>query len=77
LPQITGHLHRAGTARTERNRPYTTEHQVLHAEELVSWIFRERLQFLWYRLRLTVRSIVPAVRCALLSGPVGLAPSTG
>jgi hypothetical protein len=32
------------------------------AEELVSWTDRERLRFLWYRLRLTVSEMNLAVR---------------
>ena len=33
-----------------------------HVEELVSWTCRERLRFLWYRLRLTVTEMNYAVR---------------
>jgi len=36
------------------DHPDTTEHQAQRAEELVCWTGRERLRFLWYRLRLTV-----------------------
>jgi hypothetical protein len=44
------------------NRPHTTEHQAQRVEELVSWTGRERLRFLWYRLRLTVSEMNYAVR---------------
>jgi hypothetical protein len=44
------------------NETYITEHQVQRADELVSWTFRERLRFLWYRLRLTVQEMNYAVR---------------
>ncbi len=37
--------------------PHVTGHQVQRAEELVSWTGRERLRFLWYRLRLTVQEM--------------------
>ena len=33
---------------------HATEHEVQHAAELVQWTGRERLRFLWYRLRLTI-----------------------
>ena len=36
------------------NHPATTKQQARHVEKLVSWTCRERLRFLWYRLRLTV-----------------------
>ena len=36
------------------NRPDSTGNRVQRAEELVSWTGRERLRFLWYRLRLTI-----------------------
>jgi hypothetical protein len=52
----------AGTDRTAMNETYITEHQVQRADELVSWTFRERLRFLWYRLRLTVQEMNYAVR---------------
>jgi hypothetical protein len=44
------------------NHPGITEHQVRRAEELVCWTGRERLRFLWYRLRLTVREMSYASR---------------
>ena len=44
------------------NHPHSTEHQAQHAEELVSWTCRERLRFVWYRLRLTVREMNYATR---------------
>ena len=44
------------------NHPSSTKHQARHAEELVSWTRRERLRFLWYRLRLTVHEMNCAVR---------------
>jgi hypothetical protein len=36
------------------NHPDSTEHRVRRAEELIAWTGRERLRFLWYRLRLTI-----------------------
>ena len=36
------------------HRPESTEHRMPSAEDLVSWTGRERLVFLWHRLRLTV-----------------------
>jgi hypothetical protein len=44
------------------NNPHTTRHQAQRAEELVSWTGRERLRFLWYRLRLTVSEMNYASR---------------
>jgi hypothetical protein len=44
------------------NHPHTTEHQAQGADKLVSWTGRERLRFLWYRLRLTVREMNYATR---------------
>ena len=44
------------------NHPDTTEHQAQRAEQTVSWTGRERLRFLWYRLRLTVREMNYATR---------------
>ena len=44
------------------NHPDTTEYQAQHAEQTVSWTGRERLRFLWYRLRLTVREMNYATR---------------
>jgi hypothetical protein len=44
------------------NHPGITEHQVQHAEELASWTGRERLRFLWCRLRLAVREMNYASR---------------
>lgn len=42
--------------------PHTSEHRVQHAEELVQWTGRERLWFLWYRLRLTISEMNYASR---------------
>ena len=42
------------------NHPHVTEEQVRRADELVSWTCCERIRFLWYWLRLTVREIVYA-----------------
>jgi len=42
--------------------PSTTKDQTRYVEELVSWTCRERLRFLWYRLRLTVNEMNYAVR---------------
>lgn len=44
------------------NHTSTAKHQARHVEELVSWTCRERLRFLWYRLRLTVNEMNDAVR---------------
>jgi hypothetical protein len=44
------------------NHPDLSEHQVKRAEELVSWTGRERLRFLWYRLRLTIAEMNYASR---------------
>jgi hypothetical protein len=44
------------------NHPNTTEDQVQPAEELVCWTCRERIRFVWYRLRLTVREMNYATR---------------
>jgi hypothetical protein len=44
------------------NQPSTTKHQARDAEELVLWTCRERLRFVWYRLRLTVAEMNYAVR---------------
>jgi hypothetical protein len=45
------------------NHSDTTEHLGQRAaEELVSWTGRERLRFLWYRLRLTVAEMNYATR---------------
>jgi hypothetical protein len=41
------------------NHPDGTEQ---HAEELVAWTGRERLRFLWYRLRLTISEMNYASR---------------
>jgi hypothetical protein len=41
------------------NRPGNTGQR---AEELVSWTGRERLRFLWYRLRLTISEMNYASR---------------
>jgi hypothetical protein len=44
------------------NRPDSTEHRMPSAEELVRWTGRERLRFLWYRLRLTISEMNYASR---------------
>jgi hypothetical protein len=44
------------------NHPHSTEQQAQRAEELVSWTGRERLRFLWYRLRLTISEMNYASR---------------
>jgi hypothetical protein len=44
------------------NGPDSTEHRVQRAEELVCWTGRERLRFLWYRLRLTISDMNYAQR---------------
>ena len=44
------------------NQLNTTGHQVWHVEELVCWTTRERLRFLWYRLRMTVHQMNHAAR---------------
>ena len=44
------------------NHPHATEDQAQRPEELVSWTSRERLRFVWYRLRLTVREMNYATR---------------
>ena len=44
------------------NHPHTTEDQAQRAEELVSLTGRERLRFLWYRLRLTISEMNYATR---------------
>jgi len=44
------------------NHPSTIKDQARQVEELVSWTCRERLRFLWYRLRLTVNEMNYPVR---------------
>ena len=44
------------------NHPHTTEQQAQRAEDLVSWTCRERLRFLWYRLRLIISEMNYATR---------------
>lgn len=44
------------------NGPDSTEHRTPSAEELVCWTGRERLRFLWYRLRLPISDINYASR---------------
>jgi len=41
---------------------HTIDHLAQRAEELVCWTGRERLRFLWYRLRLTVSDMNYATR---------------
>jgi hypothetical protein len=62
-----GSLAATGPAPPERdgtamNHPDTTAHQAQRAEELVSFTGRERLRFLWYRLRLTISEMNYATR---------------
>jgi hypothetical protein len=44
------------------DHPGITEQQVQRAEDLVSLTGRERLRFLWYRLRLTISEMNCATR---------------
>jgi hypothetical protein len=44
------------------NHPDSTEHRMPSAEGLISWTGRERLRFLWYRLRLTISEMNYASR---------------
>ena len=44
------------------NRPDSTERRMPSAEQLVCWTGRERLRFLWYRLRLTISEMNYASR---------------
>ncbi len=44
------------------NHPHTTEQQAQRADKLVTWTGRERLRFLWYRLRLTISEMNYATR---------------
>jgi hypothetical protein len=53
---------RPGRNRTAMSETYITEHEVQRAGELDSWTCRERLRFLWDRLRLTVQEMNYAVR---------------
>jgi len=39
------------------NHPHITGQQVQRVEELVSWTCRERIRFLWYRLRFAMREM--------------------
>jgi hypothetical protein len=55
------------------NHPDTTEHRVQRAEELVSWTGRERLRFVWYRLRLTISEMNYASR-RMVELQMGLPP---
>jgi hypothetical protein len=50
-----------------------TEHRVQRAEELVCWTGRERLRFLWYRLRLTISEMNYASR-RMIELQMGLPP---
>ena len=59
------------------NRPHVTEEQVRRAEELVSWTCCERIRFLWYRLRMTVREMNYAavtMMMPMFPGDVGSIP---
>jgi hypothetical protein len=56
---LPGAARRNGTAMNHRS---TTEHPAQRLEELISWTGRERLRFLWYRLRLTVSDMNYSVR---------------
>jgi hypothetical protein len=44
------------------NHSHSTEQPTQRADELVSWTGRERLRFLWYRLRLTISEMNYATR---------------
>jgi hypothetical protein len=48
------------------NHPDVTEEQVRRVEELVSWTCRERIRFLWYRLRITVQEMNDATGVMLM-----------
>jgi hypothetical protein len=39
------------------NHPHITGQQVQRVEGLVSWTCRERIRFLWYRLRFAMREM--------------------
>jgi hypothetical protein len=52
------------------NRPDSTKKR---AEKLVSWTGRERLRFLWYRLRLTISDMNYASR-RMVELEMGLPP---
>jgi hypothetical protein len=47
------------------NHPQVTDEQVRRAEELISWTRRERIRFLWYRLRMTMQEMNYAT-CVML-----------
>jgi hypothetical protein len=47
---------------TAMNRPRTIEYPARSVDKLVSWTWRERLRFLWYRLRLTISEMNYATR---------------
>jgi hypothetical protein len=57
LTQPSPHGRHARTKGSAVNHPHITQQQVQRAEELVSWTCRERIRFLWYRLRMTVREM--------------------
>ena len=48
------------------NDPHVTEEQVRRAEELVSWTSRERIRFLWYRFRMSMREMNYATSVMLM-----------
>ena len=50
-------MHSANRRGSPMNHPHVTDEQVRRAEELVSWTCRERIRFLWYRFRMTVREM--------------------
>jgi hypothetical protein len=58
-----GHLAAPGTAATASSAPGSAD--LVHSRQLeksVSWSGRERLRYLWYRLRLTVAEMNYATR---------------
>jgi len=48
------------------NDPHVTDEQVRRAEELVSWTRRERIRFLWYRFRMSMREMNYATSIMLM-----------
>jgi hypothetical protein len=55
------------------NHPDITQHRAQRAEELISWTGRERLWFLWYRLRLNISEMNYAAR-RMTELQMGLSP---
>ena len=46
--------------------PHVTDEHVRRAEELVSWTRRERICFLWYRFRMSMREMNYATSVMLM-----------